>query len=177
MGNAAKSVSLWASTQNGLLMPWLIVAYALCTMLADHPNTQLTVQTMHCCLRCEAKVRVAALWQTAYWRQFKREDDKSIVLPTFILVLFTLIQGHRGLQKVGGKVLICSCWSWDSINFRLSGCMKKVVHKMLVMALACIYFKECNWCFCLDRSSLQMFKSDKYWAWPPLNITCSWIPV
>ena len=101
----------------------------------------------------------------------------SIVLPTFISVLFTLIQGHSGLQKVGGKVLICSCWSWDSINFRLSGCMKKVIHKMLVMALACIYFKECNWCFCLNRSSLQMFKSDKYWAWPPLNITCSWIPV
>ena len=83
MRNAAKSVSLWASTQNGLLMPWLIVAYALCTTLADHPNTQLTVQTMHCCLRCEAKVKVTALGQTAYWRQFKREDDNVHCTPHF----------------------------------------------------------------------------------------------
>ena len=34
------SVNLWASRQNGLLMRWLIVAYALCTTLADHPDTQ-----------------------------------------------------------------------------------------------------------------------------------------
>ena len=53
MGNAAKSVTLWASRQNGLLMPWLIVAYALCTMLADHPNTQSIVQTACLCLRCQ----------------------------------------------------------------------------------------------------------------------------
>ena len=33
-------VTLWALRQNGLLMPWLIVAYALCTTLADHPDTQ-----------------------------------------------------------------------------------------------------------------------------------------
>ena len=58
MGNAAKSVTLWASTQNGLLMPWFIVAYAQCTMLADHPDTQSIAQTMHA--GCEAKVKVAA---------------------------------------------------------------------------------------------------------------------
>ena len=39
IANATKSVTLWASRQNGLLMPWLIVAYTLCTMLADHPDT------------------------------------------------------------------------------------------------------------------------------------------
>ena len=66
MGNAVKSVTLWASRQNGLLMPWLIVAYALCTTLADHPDTQLILQTTCLCPRCKAKVKVAALWQTAY---------------------------------------------------------------------------------------------------------------
>ena len=53
MGNAAKSVTLLASRQNGLLMPWLIVAYALFTMLAHHPNTQSIVQTACLCLRCQ----------------------------------------------------------------------------------------------------------------------------
>ena len=38
MGNAAKSVTLWAPKQNSLLVAWLIVAYALSTMLPDHPN-------------------------------------------------------------------------------------------------------------------------------------------
>ena len=38
MGNAAKSVTLWAPRQNSLLMPRLFVAYALSTMLPDHPN-------------------------------------------------------------------------------------------------------------------------------------------
>ena len=66
MGNAAKSVTLWASRQNGLLMPWLTVAYALCTMLADHPDTK-SVQTTRLCQRCEAKVKVTSLWQMAYW--------------------------------------------------------------------------------------------------------------
>ena len=66
MENAAKSVTLWASTQNSLLMPWLIVEYALCTTLADHTNTHSTGQTTRRCPRCEAKVKVAALWQTAY---------------------------------------------------------------------------------------------------------------
>ena len=44
MENTAKSVTLWASRQNGLLMPWLIVAYTLCPTLADHPDTQSIVQ-------------------------------------------------------------------------------------------------------------------------------------
>ena len=43
MGNAVKSVTVWASRQNDLLMPWLIVAYTLCTTLADHPDTQSIV--------------------------------------------------------------------------------------------------------------------------------------
>ena len=60
MGNAGKSVTLWASRQNGLL----IVEYALCTTLADHPDTQSIVQTTRRCPKCEAKV--AAPWQTAY---------------------------------------------------------------------------------------------------------------
>ena len=67
MGNAAESVTLWASRQNGLLMPWLIVAYALCTTLADHPDTQLIVQITRLCPRCKAKVKVVAPWQTAYY--------------------------------------------------------------------------------------------------------------
>ena len=67
MGNAAKSVTLWASRQNGLLVPWLIVAYALCTTLADHPDTQLIVQITRLCPRCKAKVKVVAPWQTAYY--------------------------------------------------------------------------------------------------------------
>ena len=47
MGNGAKCVcALWASRQNGLLMPWIFVAYALCTTLADHPDTQLIVLTI-----------------------------------------------------------------------------------------------------------------------------------
>ena len=58
MGNAAKSVTLWATRQNSLLMLWLIVACAQCTMLADHPDTQLIAQTMRA--GCEAKVKVAA---------------------------------------------------------------------------------------------------------------------
>ena len=61
-----KSITLCASRQNVLLMPWLIVEYALCTTLADHPDTQSTVQTTRLCPRWEAKVNVAALWQTAY---------------------------------------------------------------------------------------------------------------
>ena len=47
------------------LMPWLIVAYALCTTLADHPDTQSIIQTTRLCPRCEAKVAVP--WQRAYW--------------------------------------------------------------------------------------------------------------
>ena len=66
MGNAAKSATLWAFRQNGLLMPWFIVAYALCTTLADHPDTQLIVQITRLCPRCKAKVKVAAPWQMAY---------------------------------------------------------------------------------------------------------------
>ena len=67
MGNAAKSVTLWASRQNRPLMSQLTVAYALRTTLADHPDTQSTVQTTRRCLRCEAKVKVVAPWQMAYW--------------------------------------------------------------------------------------------------------------
>ena len=74
MGNAAKSVTLWASRQNGLLMPWLIVAYALCTTLADHPDTQLIVQTTRLCLKCKATVKVVALWQTACWNILSTTD-------------------------------------------------------------------------------------------------------
>ena len=35
-------------------------------MLADHPGTQLIVQIMCLCLKCEATVKVAAHWQMAY---------------------------------------------------------------------------------------------------------------
>ena len=68
MGNAVKSVTLWASRQNGLLMPRLIVACKTKTKTAqaDHPDTQSILQTMCLCLSCKAKVKVAALWQTAY---------------------------------------------------------------------------------------------------------------
>ena len=67
IANAATSVTLCASRQNGLLMRWLIVACALWTTLADHPDTQSIVQTTRLCPRCDAKVKVVALWQTAYW--------------------------------------------------------------------------------------------------------------
>ena len=92
MGNAAKSVTQSASRQNSLLMPWLIVAYALCTMLADHPNTQSIVQTTHLCLRCEAKVKVVAPWQTAY----------SLLMGT----LNSVIQPMQKVQNTAAHLLL-----------------------------------------------------------------------
>ena len=69
IANAAIALTLWASRQNSLLKRWLIVAYTLCTMLADCPDNQSIVQTTHLCPRCEAKVKVTAPWQTAYCHQ------------------------------------------------------------------------------------------------------------
>ena len=45
-------------------MPWIFVTYALCTTLADHPHTQTIVRTTCLCPKREAKVKVAAPWQT-----------------------------------------------------------------------------------------------------------------
>ena len=81
MGNDAESATLWVFRQNGLLMPWIFVVYALCTMLADHPDTQSTTQTTCLFQKCEANVKVATPWQTAYWG----------ILTSLVLVLSSML--------------------------------------------------------------------------------------
>ena len=78
-------------------MTWIFVAYALCTTLANHPDTQSIVQTTHLCLKHEAKVKVMAPWQMIYWIEGKTKQTKKqnktktvsythLTLPTMAVV-------------------------------------------------------------------------------------------
>ena len=121
MGNAAKSVTLWASRQNSLLMHWLIVAYALCTTLADHPDTQSIVQTTRLCPRSEATVKVAAPWQTAYCVNWKPPFFSACTQICHIAEPWRMTRScdlHMLLERLGASFSLLKkekeVWYYDS---------------------------------------------------------------
>ena len=82
-----------------LLMPCIFVVYALCTMLADHPDTQSTTQTTCLFQKCEANVKVATPWQTAYWG----------ILTSLVLVLSSMYHQLGCLARIHRKEMLLNC--------------------------------------------------------------------
>ena len=76
MRNAA-IVILCAFRQNGLIMPWIFVAYAVCTTLADHPDNHHSTCKQRVLARSQGQDGGSVANDTLILRAWKFKSDKG----------------------------------------------------------------------------------------------------